>query len=540
MAEVARTRLIDDLDGGAADEVITFQLDGECYEIDLSEENARKFRQVFSRYIAVGRRQHRGGESAQDREGDEPAIGDDAPAFVAAPSAGGPSQAALARNVADRILHDIAKAGWKSGHQLGSEAELRERHGVSRAVLRESLSLLEHQGLAHMRRGPAGGLTVLPPSAASAIDAVLIHLYFIGTGIQEVLAARETLASTAVELAVARASDGEIAELISEAAVDGSLVTERLAEIGRNRALAFLLTVLDRIKFTSATQPVPGDSAGKARRSSALTLVRAVAARDVERAKTEACAVIRQSYESNGYPSDCRIDLTASRPARAVRLAESTAMNVVVEIAESGWRVTRYLGSEAELMGKYAVSRAVWREALRILEYHQVVSVRRGSSGGVFIAKPGSRPTTEALAIYLTRVGVSPDEIVELRVSIELANLAAASANALRAPATMAGLHEALAVERDSPGDQGCIVEHGLHAVLAQLSGNRALELFAGVLVRLTRLRSTAIQQQLYPVMRSSVIGEHEAIVRLVHAQDFERAQEAMRDHLAGMDTLLD
>lgn len=57
--------LVDDLDGGAADESVTFGIDGTEYEIDLSNANAKKLRKVLAPYVEAGRktstdRQHRG------------------------------------------------------------------------------------------------------------------------------------------------------------------------------------------------------------------------------------------------------------------------------------------------------------------------------------------------------------------------------------------------------------------------------------------------------------------------------------------------
>jgi hypothetical protein len=48
--------LIDDLDGGDADETIAFGVDGVHYEIDLSAKNATKMRQALARYIEAGTR----------------------------------------------------------------------------------------------------------------------------------------------------------------------------------------------------------------------------------------------------------------------------------------------------------------------------------------------------------------------------------------------------------------------------------------------------------------------------------------------------
>jgi hypothetical protein len=48
--------LEDDLDGGEADETVTFSLDGVSYEIDLSEGNAKKLRDSLSGFVDSARR----------------------------------------------------------------------------------------------------------------------------------------------------------------------------------------------------------------------------------------------------------------------------------------------------------------------------------------------------------------------------------------------------------------------------------------------------------------------------------------------------
>ncbi len=53
MAQRVQVVLEDDLDGGKADETVTFGLDGTAYEIDLSKKNAAKLRDALA---AVRRR----------------------------------------------------------------------------------------------------------------------------------------------------------------------------------------------------------------------------------------------------------------------------------------------------------------------------------------------------------------------------------------------------------------------------------------------------------------------------------------------------
>jgi hypothetical protein len=70
MAQKVQVVLVDDLDGGPADETVTFSLDGVSYEIDLSADNAAHLRDAFAPYVGHGRRiggARRGGSRAVPR-----------------------------------------------------------------------------------------------------------------------------------------------------------------------------------------------------------------------------------------------------------------------------------------------------------------------------------------------------------------------------------------------------------------------------------------------------------------------------------------
>ncbi|GHJ27285.1 MULTISPECIES: histone-like nucleoid-structuring protein Lsr2 [Streptomyces] len=56
MAQKVQVLLVDDLDGGEADETVTFALDGKSYEIDLTTANADKLRDALEPYTKSGRR----------------------------------------------------------------------------------------------------------------------------------------------------------------------------------------------------------------------------------------------------------------------------------------------------------------------------------------------------------------------------------------------------------------------------------------------------------------------------------------------------
>ena len=56
MAQKVQVLLVDDIDGGTADETVTFGLDGVSYEIDLTSTHAAELRESFARWVGHGRR----------------------------------------------------------------------------------------------------------------------------------------------------------------------------------------------------------------------------------------------------------------------------------------------------------------------------------------------------------------------------------------------------------------------------------------------------------------------------------------------------
>jgi hypothetical protein len=56
MAKQTIVTMLDDLDGTKAAETVTFSIDGQAYEIDLSERNAAKLRRALEPFTAKARR----------------------------------------------------------------------------------------------------------------------------------------------------------------------------------------------------------------------------------------------------------------------------------------------------------------------------------------------------------------------------------------------------------------------------------------------------------------------------------------------------
>src|SRR5690606_9009488 len=128
----------------------------------------------------------------------------------------------------------------------------------------------------------------------------------------------------------------------------------------------------------------------------------------------------------------------------------------------------------------------VHREAGRMLEHHQVARRRRGPGGGLFVAEPGIAATTEAVALHLHRLAITPAQLFEVRTAIEIAVLERGLERI--DDEQTARLEQALEEERTATVEELRDLAHGVHTVIARTSGNRVLELLALVLLRLTRL----------------------------------------------------
>jgi DNA-binding FadR family transcriptional regulator len=191
-----------------------------------------------------------------------------------------PSKSKLAENVARELEHEIIERGWPVGEVLGSEAELLARLGVSRAVLREAVRLLEHHFVATMRRGPGGGLVVTAPDTSAAARATALTLEYQGATIRDLLEARSALELKCVELATGRIDEDGIellrqtldAEAVSGNGRDGLGGTHDLhrviAQITGNPAFVVFLEVLTRLtNHSMSTGPHDGTIAEGVRKA---------------------------------------------------------------------------------------------------------------------------------------------------------------------------------------------------------------------------------------------------------------------------------
>ena len=218
------------------------------------------------------------------------------------------------------------------------------------------------------------------------------------------------------------------------------------------------------------------------------------------------------------------------------RLAEVVAEQIEREILTQGWPVGHVIGSEGELIERMEVSRAVFREAVRIVEHHNLARMRRGPGGGLVVAEPDSAAVQRAVAVYLSFAGVERQQLFQTRIALELACATQAAERITEAGVEklrqVLALEESLQEEAISTGHS-----HDLHVVIAELTGNPAMTLFVRVLTELTLQRQRPATDMRKEV--ASYHRAHEALAEAVIAGDPALAQHRMRRHLDALAALV-
>jgi GntR family transcriptional regulator, transcriptional repressor for pyruvate dehydrogenase complex len=126
--------------------------------------------------------------------------------------------------VVEQIRQRILSGSLRPGMSLPPERELAVQLDVSRATLRQGLSILAQMGLLTIRRGRSGGAVVTAPQATtvSTSIALLCQTRVVTAG--QLCEFRRALEVEAVQLAAARRSARELAEIF--AALEAYLVDE--------------------------------------------------------------------------------------------------------------------------------------------------------------------------------------------------------------------------------------------------------------------------------------------------------------------------
>jgi len=212
---------------------------------------------------------------------------------------------------------------------------------------------------------------------------------------------------------------------------------------------------------------------------------------------------------------------------------ETLSWNIVSQIRTAvlseQLKAGQFLGSEASLSNQFGVSRMAARDALRTLEGLGIVEIRMGAKGGVWIAQGDPDRLADAFAIHLKLIGVTPGEVFDAQMAIEV--MAAELAAERRSDADLERLDtlirklSALKHELDGFADASMQVHEGI----VEASQSRIL------LAEFRALRFVlrpVLQPNLTAAAAVRIIRQHQLMFDAIKARDGAGAASVMRERI--------
>jgi GntR family transcriptional repressor for pyruvate dehydrogenase complex len=187
------------------------------------------------------------------------------------------------------------------------------------------------------------------------------------------------------------------------------------------------------------------------------------------------------------------------------------------------------LPSESALAKQFDVSKAVIREALKVLKDRGLIQSRNGD--GSYITRPDTSSVADAVSRIIKMKNISDENIHNLRLILETATVKAATLHA-RAE-DIKQLEENLKVMSDPALSEIRRVETDIqfHLIIARSSENALLTMFVEVLMSLLKgYMIKAAASKNYD--RKNSINEHREIIDAVKKRELDYAEKAILYHI--------
>jgi DNA-binding FadR family transcriptional regulator len=229
---------------------------------------------------------------------------------------------------------------------------------------------------------------------------------------------------------------------------------------------------------------------------------------------------------------------------RAPKTAELIATLYRRQIVRGELRPGDTLPSEQQLMEQFGVSRPTLREAFRILEAEDLISVKRGSRGGARVTQPILSVAARYVGLLLQVQGTTIADVYEARMVLE-----PACARLLAKRRTKDDLADLTACVTELRGAVEAGPDHGpdlarwssvayrFHTLIMERSGSKTLAVQGGVLqdivathLALALSRDRARDDELANFRRN--VRSYEKLVALVEERDGAGAEQHWRAHM--------
>lgn len=219
----------------------------------------------------------------------------------------------------------------------------------------------------------------------------------------------------------------------------------------------------------------------------------------------------------------------ATRRGRQVTVAQWIVEQVKQALLAGDLRSGDFLGTEQDLAKVFKVSRIAARDALKALEALGIIISRPGPGGGARIAEGNPQRFAEALAIQLTLIAVTEDEIFVGQKAIEV--MAAGEAARMATPEDIIRLQDLIdqAVAQMADKERFKQLSWDFHHAVTLASKNRVL---------------ISLRNSIVDVLPAAYIGEptreraqgvircHRRLLKFIREGDEAGARDEMQHHV--------
>jgi GntR family transcriptional repressor for pyruvate dehydrogenase complex len=218
---------------------------------------------------------------------------------------------------------------------------------------------------------------------------------------------------------------------------------------------------------------------------------------------------------------------------RPPKVAELVAADIRRRIVSGALTPGDSLAPEASMMRDYGIARPTLREALRLLENDQLLTVRRGSHLGWRVRLPDPSLTARSVTMLLELRGATLRDVYTARTIFEppACRMAAERVTTDAVALLRSTLADELAADDDRL--RYPVVAWRFHTELAELSGNATLAVLARALQMISQNHaSRAIATRWDKRMWRTAYRAHEKLVDLIASGEGAQAETFWRRHM--------